>query len=384
MKILVRQISNRIGHQIIDVWSAYTQHKNNYKQTIECKIIDSELELQQHDYNLSILLVYFLDYSYLTDQITKQYDLVLICNGGEQIEYCNPESKKLIESQPNTFLITSSYLTQDYVCHEKTIWFPVDIQNCRDYWSRYFYPQYFDFYELQKLSRNQPLHYINGANRAHRQFFLDLLSEADVDIPMKNSFSSGVCELSDSQWESKEDTDFKIWVNQKYEVILAENYQNNYYDLSVPVGIDQKFGSVPPGYFHLPLYFENYCVVFPETSWQNNVLTLTEKSLKCFYAGSLPLPVGGAKINQLYNKLGFYTAWNLLPSYLQEYDDDLDHQSRYKKIAQAIKWLYSNSEVFFDKEFISMTNSNKINFLTCQCSQLAIEKFDKVLTKFVH
>ena len=35
MKILIKTLSDGIGHQIIDAWHAYVQHINNYNNDIE-------------------------------------------------------------------------------------------------------------------------------------------------------------------------------------------------------------------------------------------------------------------------------------------------------------------------------------------------------------
>jgi hypothetical protein len=153
--------------------------------------------------------------------------------------------------------------------------------------------------------------------------------------------------------------------------------------MPVKLGIDQKFGTIPVGFFHLPLYFENYCVVFPETTWQNNELCITEKAIKCFYSECLPLPVGGSKVNQLYNKIGFYTAWNLLPVELQEFDNTVDHKLRYLQLSHAVKWLSDNPLVFVSDQYKEMVQQNKINFLTCDCGHLTVTDFNNIITRFI-
>jgi hypothetical protein len=160
-------------------------------------------------------------------------------------------------------------------------------------------------------------------------------------------------------------------------------YQSQYYDNLIKTGIDNKFGEIPPGYFQLPLYYENSCVIFPESSWQNNELSVTEKSIKCFYAGSIPFPIGGANTNHLYNELGFYTAWNLLPDEFKQFDSMINHVERVSACVDAIKWLCDHPEVFETPEFVYYTQQNKINALTCRCDNLAVEKFDQLIRKHV-
>jgi hypothetical protein len=121
--------------------------------------------------------------------------------------------------------------------------------------------------------------------------------------------------------------------------------------------------------------------VFPESGWQNNELNITEKALKCFYAGCLPFPVAGANVNKLYNEIGFYTAWNLLPGELKSFDSELDHDKRYHAMVECLKWFELNPTVFSSELFSEMTDSNKRNFLTCDCDHDAIKKFDLVIQK---
>jgi len=388
MKILISKISHGVGHQILDGWHAYQQHKhsgdNNYSTDIQYEITAGPIKFNKQDYNLSILLLYIDKINLLTQILIADYDLVFICNGGEPLRIANPETQQLLEKNHNVFLIANSFLPQDHVMSDRTVWFPHNIQTCRDYWTRHFYPQYFDLYHYKQLQRNNLFYYINGENRADRQFFIDVCNEMDLDLPTKNTLSTTISEIADSQWESTQDTEFKKFVNNLYPIVLLEDSDNTYYSSLVDVGIDRVFGKITPGYFPLPLYFETSCVIFPESGWQNNELNITEKALKCFYAGSLPFPIAGANVNQLYNEIGFYTAWNLLPKDMQTFDSILDHTLRYQKAAEAIQWLKNNPEVLVSPLFKEMTEVNKIKFLTCDCDYIAIDRFDQLVKKFLH
>lgn len=382
MKILINTLSNGIGHQIVDAWEAYVQQQNNYNQINKYTIINCTDTFNKHDYNLTILLV-GLSAAEKISQLADNYDIVLICNGGEPLSVCEPGVKTLIENNNNVYLISNSCLKQGHQCQEKTVWFPHNIQTCRDYWTRHFYPQYYDLCNQNNNNRTPSLFYINGANRTVRQLFIDYLKELNLDITIKNSMSDQICEIGESQWESNEDTIFRQWVNQQYPCLLIENFTNDYYNNSITVGIDAQFGKVPLGYVHLPLYFEHACIIFPESNWQNDELCITEKALKCFYAETLPMPVAGANVNLLYNEVGFYTAWNLLPPEMQSFDNILDHNMRYHELSRAIEWLAKNPEVFDSDEYHTMTQQNKINFLTCRCDYQAVSRFDQILKEFI-
>jgi hypothetical protein len=380
MKILLRTLSQGIGLHLIDAWHAYIQHLNNYSNNIEYILKDSANDVGTDDCDLSILFDYMGDR--ITTDMIKAHDIVLICNGGEPVLVGSPLMKELLTHE-NVFLIANAYLTLDHELKNKVIWFPHNIQTCRDYWTQHFYPQYFDIQSWKTNKKINSLFYINGANRPHRQLFIDYLKNLDVEIKIKNTLSLQMLELGDSQWESNEDTQFRDWVNQQYNIAKFEEYNNPYYNDSPSVGIHDKFGKIAPGYFQLPLYFENFCVLFPESTWQNNELCITEKALKCFYAETLPMPVGGAKVNQLYNDVGFYTAWNLLPHEFQQFDNILNHQERYLQLSLAVEWLFNNPQVFTSEQYIKLIETNKLNFLTSDCDYRSVIGFDHILSQFI-
>lgn len=380
MKILLTKLSEGIGYQILDAWHAYKQHQrgtDNYVCDIQYQ--ETQQVVESMGVDLSILLLGIDQAEELDNQALSHYDLILFCNGGEPLSVCSPKVKKILAENHHAYIICNSYLTADHEMFKKAIWFPHNIQTCRDYWTRHFYPQYFDNRILEQLPRNRAVEFINGRSSANRQYFVDLLSQAGSNISIKSSLGKQIFELSDCQWESPPDTAFKTYVNSLYNTVWHEHSDYNYYDNSPKIGINNCFGSIPPGYFILPLYFESCCVAFPESGWQNNELNITEKSLKCFYAGSLPFPISGANVNKLYNEVGFRTAWNLLPADLQQFDSETDHVIRYQGMVECLTWLVNNKEIFLDNQAHDMIAANKINFLTCAADYLAVCKFDQVL-----
>jgi hypothetical protein len=220
---------------------------------------------------------------------------------------------------------------------------------------------------------------IDGSMRANRYYFLNLLRAEVPTIPQISKIGKTIHRLNHAQWESNEDAQFREWVNEQYQD-HSEPTPDSYYDTSPVIGIDAEFGKMPPGYFILPEYFTNSCIVFPESTWQNDELAITEKALKCFYAGSLPFPIGGSNINQLYNDLGFFTAWNLLPDDLKLFDQQTDHVKRYTQACTAINWLNKNCSVFETDQFNMMVAQNRINFLINTCSTISAEKIWSLIT----
>lgn len=385
MKILVTILKPSIDNQILDAWHAYRQHLSgqagNYSNPAEYTFLDKHQPFNKEEYNLTMLF----DYSNglkTTPDLVDHYDLVFIGNGTESLTVSSPRVKQLANYN-NVYLIANSYLSKDHSMKDKVVWFSSNFMGTREFWIKHFYPHCYDIARLRKNKRTNFLYYINGANRAERQLAIDCIKQQNVDIEIKSSLSTGISEIGEVQWESPEDTEFRLWVNRQYTVELLENFQNSYYSSGVPIGIDQKFGQMYPGFFILPLYFENYCVIFPESNWQNNELSATEKAFKCFYAGSLPWPIAGANVNRLYNELGFHTAWNLLPPELQEFDSDLDHRSRYHKVGVAIKWLSENTEVFLTDRYKQMTQENQLTFLASDTSYQMIKRFDELVSTFI-
>jgi hypothetical protein len=204
------------------------------------------------------------------------------------------------------------------------------------------------------------------------------LQNQTPSIQQLSRIGTTIHKLGDSQWESVEDTKFRDWVNFQYQDASIPE-PDQYYNKRVTFGIDGKFGNIAPGYFVLPEYFEYACVVFPEATWQNNELAITEKAIKCFYAGSLPFPIGGANVNQLYNDIGFYTAWNLLPDELKLFDQTADHILRYQQAVDAINWLDTNRSVFERQQFKDMTNQNRSKFLTCDCDYISVSRLYNII-----
>jgi hypothetical protein len=60
-----------------------------------------------------------------------------------------------------------------------------------------------------------------------------------------------------------------------------------------------------------------------------------------------------------------------------------NHVERVHACIKAIKWLANHPEVFDTPEFVYYTQQNKINALTCRCDNLAVEKFDQLIKKYV-
>lgn len=358
-KVAITVNSESIGLQIFDLYYAYRQSKDSlhYLSDIEFFIVDRP---QQDSLNIF--------YSYLPtidiDDIEK-YDYIFIDNGGEPLEVLNEITVSLLKKYQNVYLLCGAYLSRSNKLYNSVIPYNHNLSLFKDITFRYFYPSYFEQQKNKILSRQNNLCFINGQNRGCRHHFKSLLESIDIDVTVLNNITKTPSKILDCLVESAADTAFREYVNES--VVTVDNQhqiENQYYSNAVSVGIKNKFGKIPPGYFILEEYYTHHCIIYPETSWINDELVVTEKTWKCFVSGAIPWIVSGAKSNQHINDMGFFTAWNLLPTEYQEYDNELNHVQRHKKIIAAIQWASSNPEIWHSEKANKIRDLNFRNFFS--------------------
>lgn len=374
MKINIIVDQDLVDAQIFDCFYAYLQSMTapEYNSPIDVKF---NAPHESTDFNI---LCRYLPEN-VGDHELSTYDLIFLCNGGEPLNVTTPAMDKLI-THKKVYLIANSFVDQTHDWHEKIIWMPLHVQMCRDRWTRCFYPQYHDNMKNRTIVRQPQLVAINGSIRTNRRYFFDLLTTHLLSVPQRSNIGTKIHKLNDASCESLEDTQFRIWINNQYNNDSVPE-PDKYYHHGINVGVDNKFGTIVPGHFIIPEYFEYSAVIFPEVSWLNDELAITEKASKCFYAKSMPFPIGGASTNRLYNEIGFYTAWNLLPDQLKQFDKIKNHVERYHECIKAIQWLHANPEVFDSESYHDMVDQNFANFLTCDCDHKAIHKLYDMIAK---
>jgi hypothetical protein len=380
MKINIDYTVDSAAIQMFDCIYAYRQGLHADKLS-DWEIVYNS---QHSDIDLNVLLLY-THMQTRPDFDPDSYDLIFLCTNIEPLYVFNTECIDLLKLD-KTYIISNSFLSDDHPLANKVIWFPYAVViQCTDYWIRGFYPTLYENIANSQLKRKNSMVAINGANRAHRNYFFQLLKEANTSVKILSNINSTVNKLRDAAFESKEDTEFRIFLNSTYQGEFSSNSQTKikYYDSAVPIGTDGKFGTIVPGYWLMPEYFENVCVIFPETGWQNDELSPTEKAYKSFYAESMPFPIAGSNTNNLYNKLGLTTAWNLLPLDLQKFDAEKNHAIRYQGAVEAISWLDKNKDVFFSTECKHMMLQNKISLLTNSLAYTVMKKICVVIERFI-
>lgn len=379
MKVNVHVVKYAVGLQIVNALNAYKLSIGK-KYKSDWQIIISDHYDTTADINIC--------FSYMFNDIkidVQQYDIVLFCNGGEPLAAMTEEVKNLLDSYQHVYLIANSYLDNSHAYQHKVIFHAMDLDLCKSAWTTKFYPQYYENFISQNIVRQPTIEAINGQNRTVRAYFFDLLNTTTV----KQNLNLGkeIVKTLDSFFESKEDFEFIDFLEKHYAKELESDQSTsidyNYYEQAVDIGLADQQNFINIGYFVMPLYYENSCVIFPETTYQNNEITLTEKSLKCFYAKCLPFVVGGSNINKLYNDLGFKTAWNFLPAEHQKFDDLLDHKQRHHDMVQAVQWLESNKQVFQSKEYTDAVENNYNNFMSATVDLKSIWQLEKIIENHV-
>lgn len=373
-KINFNAFNDTVGTQIIDALYALHQSRaKDYYADVDIVITDSYDP--NADFNAIML---HMPWQYSEKEL-EPYDLILLDNAIEPISVATTAMQELL-NRDNCYLVCNSKLDEKQFLHHKVIWWPANFEECRVYWTRYFYPQLYENRQLQQLPRDKDLCFINGKNTSWRWHLIQLLKQHNINLNV-HSVAESVHETNDSQFESKEDTEFRNQINNLYQNVIVRN-RPGLWNSGVEVGINRKFGQVMPAYFILPEYYTHRCVIFPETSWQNYDLCITEKSLKCFYTGAIPWPIGGCGINQMYQALGFQTVWNLLPIELQKFDSTVDHMQRYQELIVAIGWLEKNTKVLQSSAAQHIISENRKLFMSTHFECDAVEHFDNVLRKF--
>jgi len=362
------------SHEIVDALYGFYQSQDLSNQSwidIKCS----------RSFDSSAALNIYLDYMPEHDIDLSEYDAVIYSNGCEPLIVSTQIMHDSLVSG-DAYLACNSYLSPDHPLADRVIWFPANILVLRDLWCRHFTSAFYQAHTFKAdIKRDRDLLLINGRLDSWRHHLSIKIQQSCPRIPQKSSVSKSIHETNDSFFESSEDSKFRDTVNDLYaqEIIRNQPSLIKY----VSCGIDDKFGRWPQGYFLMPEYFSYRCVIFPESTWQNDEVAITEKILKCAFAGCFPWPVGGSNINRMYNEIGFYTAWNLLPEQLKAFDSEKDHMARYDLMVNAMAWLSENTHVMVDQSAQNMLQSNLVNFLSGSPEVIGVKKFDKIIRRLL-
>lgn len=305
--------------------------------------------------------------------VSDHFQLVLFDNQSEPIsQVLTPAELKYVDD-PRVYYVANSVVHANYPHANKIIPFKKCMQYMRDFFLRPFYPQYYD----ERSTNVQGIAFLNGQNRANRQYIKSLIEEKCPQIPVNNSKlfdGQPVFKLNDASIESAEDQQFRDTVNNMYDCkpsCYAEA-------IVVSLGNQKKFGSNFIIHHMHDAIKNKKVLIFPETTWCNDEISVNEKIIKCFLYYTIPFPIAGRNTNKLYNKLGFYTAWNLLPNDLKVFDTIGNHVERLDHMVIAIDWLSKNINNIDTKDYAL---KNYQNFLSNNFSQLSTRQLDQILVE---
>jgi hypothetical protein len=375
INIFVETVGHGIGFKIFDFLNAACV-------SVKDRSISVTFDKNQREYaDISILFVPCSHHRRTID-ITG-YDLIFLSNNDESLIVSD---QFMIDHSglDQAYIISNSYTTKNHALHKKIILSNYNLLITRQYWTNAIFPQYFQNLKMKSISRDNDFIFINGENRSWRHHCITKIKNQIPDFPVRSTLSNKIHETDDAAWETNEDTMFREMVNTIYPI--ERNQPTNYYDQSANLTFLSQIDGlpsevkIPMGYFILDDYFRYRCILFPETTWLNEELTITEKSLKCFFSRTMPWPIGGAKINQLYNELGFQTAWNLLPVNHKKFDDMLNHKDRTSAMVDAVNWLYQNKQILDSEEYKEIINQNYLQFLSNPIDGIGVEKLKDIFS----
>ena len=368
LNITIHDNCDSIGLQFFDFYYAYQQSKS----ADFVSDVDIEFNNTTRPDCINILFASMPE----SELDIDRYDLVLLDNADEPLSCTFTTTGEQLIQHDNVYVLANSIFPNNHPMHKKIIYYGTPFQQVQSYYFRPFYPQYFCDYSGSP--DKDGLTFVNGANRSVRHHIMQqLATKTDINIHNKLSSDQNIIKTVDSFFETDHDRKFRDWANDEYPE--SRYAKTNYYNCQVPIGIDNKFGTIPPGYFMMDCYLKSHCVIFPESSWINHELSITEKSIKCFLAKTFAFPVAGAGVNQLYNKLGFYTAWNLLPDKLKQFDHELDHQRRYEMITDAVLFLSKNQNLFETDSAKNILDHNYVLFVSNNFATIGVNKFDEII-----
>lgn len=362
----------------IDNVYAYWQHcDENYRSGHEIHINRPDLP---HDRNILITQ----NQGQLAPEQCSEYDVVLYDNRNESFGVATIGLDQYIDID-KVFMLTSSKLHHRHPLKEKNIWYPYYIFVKQGHAGNYFdgnWPHYYDLIDLRNeaSSKTQGMIFVNGQNRSWRNFLIEIIRDAVPDLSIHNSSGKHVVATNDCGFESQADSDFRNMINDQYRQCFSDDK-----DYTAPgdvidtIGIDGKFGASCRNLQLIQAYRQFRCIIYPETSWLNNDMQITEKTVKCFVTRGVPWPIGGMHLHAQMLEVGFHTAWQLLPKSFQAFDAIEDHQERHRQMTLAIKWLFDNQSVLCSSEADDLTNKNFYNWHCWSGANCAMARLSDIL-----
>jgi len=294
------------------------------------------------------------------DECIHMYDLVLIDNHLESISVSSDETKRLVNTYDNVFLIAGSILNLDHVLYDKVITFDLYWEiNKENYTSFKLITSHSD----GKNNNRNGLVYIGGEMRSYRKYIFDLLE--NVNIIKKQRYSQVVC--TDDVYYDDYTQIFVDKCNELYNVSgIVPPYSPLYKEIYIGIKGRQQ-GECNVGAILLPEYTMAKCIIYPESSFTNNEFHFTEKTWKCVTSKTHWVMFAGRGSYSIMREYGIRSILELIPNGIQ-FDDIACHEQRYHEIVKSIHYVNENLHIFdlpeanniLTENYESFYNNNKI------------------------
>ena len=372
-----------VALQIFDFLFAYKQHQNrenNFYVPYNIEI-GNQLPFGEPD---TLHIGFFSKPEGNID--ISNFDFAIVDANVHQLEVATQGMYQSVINNDNCYWTTGAFVSKSHPLKHKLIFSP-NYMVTRDMYARAIFYPYFEptpSIEERRKEKRKAIAWINGQDRPHRRYFLEKLKDQCKEkIFYRDTIWKMSSQLLDAPVESFDDTKFRNLVNSMYPVVdNTHELEQTYYSQKHPIGIKGQFGSFGIGHQVLNEYRTHNCIIFPESTWINDEILVTEKILKCFVSKTIPWPIGGALTDVLYNELGYKTAWNLLPDPLKSYTYETNHQARVKKCVEAIDWLANNSDLLTSEQAFNILENNYNLMFTNKHDIIGVEYLDSLIKKY--
>ena len=363
MKVRIQAVDRYFfGQDIFDYFVAEYQWRSDYNATPD--IVYGEPEADA----VNIAFVSMPD---RVDPALKHADIIILDNIDEPLGRGTQTLYDIFDNHLNSYLSCNTYLHPSHVYYNKLHTRIINTMIAWTYHRRFYIePAFPSSLEFRKQPTNAAsMVWINGKNRSWREYLSQLIAQQVPSLPQHNIIHNQTITSTPYCWyEDLHDTKFRQWCNHTYanDVWNTKPPETLWPDL--PSGVNGRHGKIEWPDRFIDAIRDNAVIVFPETTWQNNVLAMNEKCLKCFLHQRWAFPFGGANIHEMLHNLGFQTARSLLPRELQAFDQEFDHIKRWTQQCKALTWLQENSQVFHTVMARQMLQDNQVRCIILSSS----------------
>jgi len=341
--------------QIWEYYFSFKQHES-YPNHPKIKITFRDMDDSIHSDDISILHVSYSDISMLSG--VEKFDLILIDNNVEHLSVGSDDAIDFVKVNSNAYFLVGSFIHPEYRFYERCITMPRDWLNCRNWYTN---PKVFVNYNVNTsdMDKKDNLLYIGGELRSYRKYIIDMIGDS-FEV-MQNS-DTLVC-TKDAVNGDQDDQNFTDMCNNLYDINEQGNEMNKFYNM-MEFGLHQRpSGRTTISYLMLSEYSKNKCIVYSESAFTNNEIYPTEKTWKCVVSKTHWIMFAGKNSYRLMSDMGIRSILELVPGGIG-FDSISEHDVRFEKQMESIKYLNNHLEVFDTDEASEILISNYEEFLT--------------------